>query len=356
MKSIKIKLKEQNNSKTNKLLDIFNSLDEISKSYLPIRLEELKTKEYKSFKKHYAYYISIYTDLNSGVLQSHLRNLDSTIKSYIAWCKKKKKLVSYPENIKSYIHLRNDMFRFEWNKESKSFDAWFKFLKTHFPLNLCDYHLKALEDMDSLSDSSIIKDRKGNLCLRLVFKTKQVKAKGNKVLGIDLGMVKPIVCSDGKQIGSGKHIKHKKLEFGKKRAKNQSAKAEINKKQADWTNDLNHKLSRELIDYCLSQSVNVLGLEKLSGSHLANKRFRRYNWAFKDLISKIIYKAQNAGLKVISVNPAYTSQTCSKCGLKSKDNRQSQSKFLCSNCNLIANADINAAKNIRDLSISNGLM
>jgi len=219
MKSIKIQLKEQNNSKTDKLLNIFNSLDEISKSYLPIRLEELKNKSYKPFKEHYAFYRTQYTDLNSGVLQSHLRNLDSTIKSYISWCKKKKKLVSYPENIKSHIHLRNDMFRFENNKESKTFDAWFKFLKTYFPLNLCDYHLKALEDLESLSDSSIIKDRKGNLCLRLVFKTKEKKAKGNKVLGIDLGMVKPIICSDGKMLGSGRHIKHKKLEFGKKRAK-----------------------------------------------------------------------------------------------------------------------------------------
>ena len=355
MKSIKIILKEQNKAKNHKLLGIFDTLDSITEHYLPIRLEELKTKEYKLLKEHYAYFRKLYPNINSGVLQDHLRNLDSTIKGYIAWCKKKRKLVSFPTKTKTFIPLRNSYFHFEYNKNSKAFDAWLKFLKTYFPLNLCDYHLKALEDMDSLSDSSIIKDRKGNLCLRLVFKTKEKKAKGNKVLGIDLGMVKPIVCSDGKMLGSGRHIKHKKLEFGKKRAKNQSAKAEINKKQADWTNDLNHKLSRELIDYCISNDVNVLGLEKLSGSHLANKRFRRYNWAFKDLIDKIKYKASNAGLKVISVNPAYTSQTCSKCGLKEKSNRRSQSLYECS-CGHKANADINAAKNIRDLSISNGLM
>ena len=353
MKSIKIKLKNQNDAKMQKLLSIFDMLDEISASYLPTRLEELQTKEYTPFKEHYARYRKEYPSLNSGVLQNHLRNLDSTVKSYISWCKKKKKLVSYPENIKSFIHLRNDMFRFEYNKKAKTFDAWLKFLKTYFPLNLCDYHLKALADLESLCDSSIIRDRKGDLCLRLAFKTKKEERIGDAVLGVDIGMVKPIVCSNGKMFGSGKYIKHKKIEFGKKRARNQSRKQEISNKQSNWTDDLNHKLSRELVDYCISNDIDVLSLEKLSGSHLANKRFRKYNWAFQDLLTKITYKAQNAGLKVVSVNPAYTSQTCSCCGLKEKSNRQSQSLYTCG-CGYRANADINAAKNIQRLSALNG--
>jgi IS605 OrfB family transposase len=276
------------------------------------------------------------------------------IKSFISWCKKKHKIVSFPEEPKVSIQLRNDMFHFEYNKETKTFNAWLKFLKMYFPLNLCEYHLKALEDMESVSDSSIIKDKQGNLCLRLCFKTKQITLSTNKALGIDLGIVKPIVCSDGHMIGSGGYIKHKKLEFGKKRAKHQKQKDKITQKQSRWTNDLNHKLSRELVDYCLQQDVNVLGLEALKGSHLCSKKFRKYNWAFKDLITKIVYKAQNAGLKVVSVDPKYTSQTCSSCGQKSRDNRQTQSDFMCRYCNHKANADINAAKNIYNLTVVDG--
>ena len=353
MKSIKIKLKRQNQSKLDKLQSIFIGLERVTLDYLPIRLKEIEAKQYQPFKDHYARYRLAYPNINSGILQNHLRNLDSTIKGYIAWCKKRHKLVEFPKNIKSFIPLRNDMFHFELNKESKSFDAWLKFLRTYFPLKLCKYHLKALKDFESISDSSIIVYR-NELYLRLVFKTKEHALSSNNSLGIDIGIAKPIVCSNGKQFGSGAYIKHKKIEFGKKRARSQKHKDQITLKQSNWTNNLNHKLSRELIDYCLLQNVNVLGLEALKGSHLANKRFRKYNWAFKDLLSKIEYKALNAGLKVIKVDPKYTSQRCHKCGSVSKENRQSQSKYQCRSCNSIANADLNAAKNIQYLSVLNG--
>ena len=355
MKSIKIKLKHQNQSKLNKLQSTLSTLQELTPIYLQDKLVQLETKSFKSAKSKEVYkkYRGLYPNINSGILQAYLIKLDQTIKSYIAWCKKKKKLVTFPVNIKTFIPLRNDMFHFEYNKESKSFDTWFKFLRTYYPLKLCKYHLKALTDFESISDSSII-EHKGELYLRLVFKTKEKQLNTNNTLGIDIGIVKPIVCSDGKQFGSGRYIKHKKIEFGKKRARNQKLKDQITLKQSNWTNDLNHKLSRELIDYCLLQNVNVLGLEALKGGHLANKRFRRYTWAFKDLLNKITYKARDAGLKVVEVDPAYTSQRCHKCGSISKENRQSQSLYNCGKCTLISNADLNAAKNIQYLSVLNG--
>ena len=296
-----------------------------------------------------------HADLNSGVLQNFLRQQDSIIKSQIAWCKKRHKLVHFPENVKVSIPLRNDMFHFEFNKETKSFQAWLKFLRIYFPLNLCSYHIEALKDMQSISDSSISLDQKNNLILRLCFKTKSKSLDYSKTLGVDLGIAKPIVCSDGKQFGSGKHIKHTKIEFGKKRARNSKKKEQISQKQSRWTDNLNHKLSRELVNHCLSQEIGVLSLENLKGSHLACKKFRKYNWAFKDLISKIKYKAECTGLKVVSVDPKYTSQTCNACGQKSGDNRKTQSLYECSSCGARVNADINAAKNIRDLSVSNDL-
>jgi len=354
MKSIKIKLNHINKKKKLILDSILSTLEEVTIDYLSIRLKEIESKNYASFKEHYRKYRNKYPVLNSAILQNHLRNIDSVIKNYILWCKKKHKLVSFPKNIKTSIPLRNDLFHFEENKTTKEFDAWLRFLRINFPLKLCDYHKKCLLNMTRVKDSTIIKYM-GELYLRLVFETRKPNLSGNKVIGIDLGIIKPIVCSDGKQIGSGKYIKHKKIEFGKKRSKNQSKKQKINGKQSNWTNDLNHKLSRELIDYCLSQNINVLCLEKLTGNHLANKRFRRYSWAFKDLLNKINYKAPEAGLKVISVDPRYTSQTCSSCGLKEKSNRKSQSLYECS-CGAKMNADINAAKNIYNLSVIDGLM
>jgi len=355
MKSVKMKLNQINLNKDNKLRVILTDLEAVSKEYLEAKKSELEIKVYKPFKEHYAYYRDKYPDLNSGVLQNTLRNLDSLVRSYIATCKRKHKLVAFPTITKVAIPLRNDMYHFEWNEESKSFDAWLKFLRTNFPLKLCKYHTQALQDATSFGDGSIYLDSSGTLTLRLVFKTKPKQALGTGVLGIDIGIAKPIVCSDGKQFGSGQFIKHKKLEFGKARAKHQKHKEQITNKQSNWTDDLNHKLSAELIDYCVSNNIGVLALETLRGSHLANRRFRRYTWAFKDLMNKISYKALNAGLKVIGVDPRYTSQTCSACGQKEKSNRISQSLYVCSTCGAKLNADINAARNIYALSGMDGL-
>lgn len=354
MKSIKIKLSKLNIDKQNKLKNTISCLEDISKDYLLIRKQELESKQYQTFKEHYDNYRKLYPWLNSSVLQNSLRNIDSIIKSYCTWCKKKHRLVSFPTIKNISIPLRNDMFHIEKNNNTKTFNIWLKFLRTYFPMKLCDYHLKQIQDILSFSDSSIYIDSKGELYLKLVFKTNPKEQLSSKTLGIDIGIVKPIVCSDGKQFGSGKYIKHKKIEFGKKRSKHQSHKQEIISKQSNWTDDTNHKLSCKLIDYCVSNGIGVLAMENLKGNHLSNRRFRRYNWAFKDLLNKITYKAQNAGLKVISVDPKYTSQTCSICGQKDKSNRKNQSLYVCS-CGAKLNADINAARNICNLLITNGL-
>ena len=52
-------------------------------------------------------------------------------------------------------------------------------------------------------------------------------------------------------------------------------------------------------------------------------------------------------LKVVKVDPKYTSQTCNVCGHVEQANRV-KSKFSCKACGHSDHADLNAAKNIRD--------
>lgn len=58
------------------------------------------------------------------------------------------------------------------------------------------------------------------------------------------------------------------------------------------------------------------------------------------------YKLEERGGELIEVDPAYTSQTCSACGVISRDSRKSQSVFECVACGHTANADTNASHNI----------
>jgi len=58
------------------------------------------------------------------------------------------------------------------------------------------------------------------------------------------------------------------------------------------------------------------------------------------------FKSELAGVELIEVNPAYTSQRCYSCGHTCASNRENQAEFRCVSCGHEANADINAAKNI----------
>lgn len=58
------------------------------------------------------------------------------------------------------------------------------------------------------------------------------------------------------------------------------------------------------------------------------------------------HAARYHGATIIRVNPAYTSQRCSRCNLVDANSRESQAQFACTGCGHRDNADVNAAKNI----------
>ena len=55
---------------------------------------------------------------------------------------------------------------------------------------------------------------------------------------------------------------------------------------------------------------------------------------------------ERLGITSTEVNPAYTSQTCSRCGYVDKKNRRDQKTFRCLWCGHVMHADLNAARNI----------
>ncbi|EFA23401.1 putative transposase DNA-binding domain protein, partial [Bifidobacterium gallicum DSM 20093 = LMG 11596] len=62
---------------------------------------------------------------------------------------------------------------------------------------------------------------------------------------------------------------------------------------------------------------------------------------------KLEYKTQlSMTNRLVLINPAYTSQTCSECHYCAKENRKSQADFQCEQCGMSMNADVNAAINI----------
>ncbi len=68
--------------------------------------------------------------------------------------------------------------------------------------------------------------------------------------------------------------------------------------------------------------------------------------AHADFRRMLAYKCARSGARLVTVDPAYTSQTCQACRQVSPENRKSQAVFLCTACGFAANADWNAAVNV----------
>jgi IS605 OrfB family transposase len=177
------------------------------------------------------------------------------------------------------------------------------------------------------------------------------------VLGVDLGIVNIATDSDGKQhSGSQVNSVRKRRRRQRKRLQMKGTKSakrvakRLSGKERRFSKDVNHQISKRIVKKA-ERTGCAIALEKLKGirQRIRARKPQRttlHSWAFADLIEKIKYKAALAGIPVIEVNPAYTSQTCTSCGHRSKSNRKSQSVFLCAQCGLSANTDVNAAKNI----------
>jgi len=81
-----------------------------------------------------------------------------------------------------------------------------------------------------------------------------------------------------------------------------------------------------------------------------SKSIRRFisNWNYAYVLKRLQLLSEENRVSFRSVNPFFTSQTCSNCGHRDKRNRTSQEKFKCQSCGHVDNADFNAAKNILD--------
>lgn len=192
---------------------------------------------------------------------------------------------------------------------------------------------------------------------------------GGGVLGVDLGIVELATDSDGQNY-SGEAVKSvrrrvKRIRSLLSRKGAKSAKRHLRKikrKQSRFVRDTNHGIAKRLVGTALSRQ-KALALEDLKGIRQRASGLNRQmrwllgNWAFTDLAAKIAYKAAEAGVPVIYVDPRNTSRTCNRCRHCEKANRKSQSQFLCLKCGFEANADFNAACNIEARAdLSGGLL
>ena len=185
----------------------------------------------------------------------------------------------------------------------------------------------------------------------------------NQIVGLDLGIIRFLTNDDGTFIEPQDSFKkyeidliiaQKRLSNKKKFSKNwKKAKKKVNKihkKIKNLRHDFLHKLSTKITNenqVVVIEDLDVKSMTKKKNQWKSslNKSILDQGWySFRQFLT---YKSFWKGGMVVPVSPAYTSQTCSKCGKVDKLSRRSQSEFCCIKCGFELNADHNAAINIR---------
>ncbi|TXH09285.1 MAG: transposase [Spirochaetes bacterium] len=204
---------------------------------------------------------------------------------------------------------------------------------------------------------------------------------GTDVVGLDRGVAVSVMSSDGEMftapsLTEGEQERWLKLErqlakHDKRstrrdvtRAKLGKLRRALNNRRHDWVEKSTTRLAET---YALAgiEDLNIAAMVKKpapkpdgEGGFLPNGA------ASKSGLSKAIHASQwgkfvtrlGDKMEVVKVPAAFTSQCCNECGHICKENRESQADFRCKRCGHTANADVNAAKNIRRLAVCGGTL
>ena len=112
-----------------------------------------------------------------------------------------------------------------------------------------------------------------------------------------------------------------------------------------------HNFTTDVIRQCQRRGVGVLAVGDLKGIREGKDWGARMNqklhtWPFREIEEQLRWKGEGVGIEVRVISEAYTSQTCSRCGMVSKSNRVERGLYVCKQCGLRINADVNGAFNM----------
>ena len=331
---------------------------------------------------HETYYVlrEAYPSLNSNVLIQARMKATEALKSAFTWQDKKEKAypnkvakalklgkpvpvfkpVKCPESALCPVRYNERTYALDWSKQTVTL------VTTHGRLTLpfTVPQFSAMYAGHPVKTADLI-HRKGRWWLHVVVDVPTPDVpKSDEVIGIDLGLNRPAVTSKCQFLGERhwkevdrRHfrIKRKLQSNGSKSAKRHLKK--LSQKQARFHRDCDHVLSKRIVQNAPQGSTLVL--ENLThirdtskmgrgkdNKNVENKR-RLHSWTYAQLCDFLTYKGQERGITVVKIDPRHTSQTCSRCGHQARNNRRSQSLFLCRKCGYCLNADLNASYNIR---------
>ena len=232
---------------------------------------------------------------------------------------------------------------------------------------LCEYTVQAdertLADVESVQTvRSVWTGKQWELHFVCEMQIDQPESPGEKTAGIDLGICNTAAVSVGDEtlLYPGNALKEdahyfQQEEYDTEGENGPSDHAEwARRKKSRRQAYLLHALSRDIVEQCAKRGVGTISVghpknirdDSDWGRH-GNKRL--HDWAFETLLSHTEYKAEELGISVERIDEARlkTSKTCCACGTEADSNRVERGLYVCGDCGLVANSDVNAAENMR---------
>lgn len=298
---------------------------------------------------------SKYIDLPSAVLNQAIRDIRSKSKA-----KHFKKL---------WPGFNNQNFRIEKELSGTGGACWKASFPTlgkrvGVPIETSSYQARHLEKLLSgeakQGTTHLIKSGKDWYLHLSITLTVEIATTKEKRMGIDLGLITLLAAeTEGKTLFvPGSHAAYTRRHFAHLRYKIQKKKAhyalrKLGNKEHRWVTDYNHKISRRVVNFAITNNVTTIRMEDLTGIRWTKRQRRSqckdkgrslHSWAFYQLQRFIEYKAILAGIIVEYVNREKTSLICSVCGAERK--RPSGRWYVCPTCGSRKHIDANAAANI----------
>ena len=218
-------------------------------------------------------------------------------------------------------------------------------------------HQRRLLDRGTPKEAELV-CRKGQWYFNLVVELEDSDpVTDGQVVGVDVGENNLAATSTGKVFGGGplRHHQDKHLALIRRlqKAKSNGSRSaaqklrQVSDKGGRRNAHVNHQISKAIVEEATGTRTSVIVLEDLT--HIRDRikagkrvRARLHRWPFRQLQKQIEYKAAAVGIRVIYVDPAYTSRTCSECGCLG---RRVKHLFECA-CGFRAHADCNAGRNL----------
>jgi len=193
------------------------------------------------------------------------------------------------------------------------------------------------------------------LMLALPEREKKPIPKGGQI-GIDMGLRSLLATSEGELIDNPRWLRASldKLRVAQRRVsrRKKGSKrwckavrqvARLHEKIANQRNDYWHKLTREL-----AGSYSLIAIEDLNLKFINTNRhlsLSSHDAGLGMFTEMLAYKVEETGCQLVEVNPAYTSQRCSQCGVL-VEKSLSVRVHHCPCCGLVLDRDVNAARNV----------